>query len=91
MYSLIKIASVLSCGVLLCLGLSQASYAGQADEEGVEPPRTGEGDQGGSGAHRLWRLPRGRRASHGEPGPRLGSADLTKGSNRATSEFTGAP
>lgn len=35
MYSLIKVVSVLSCGVLLCLGLSQAAYAGQADEEGA--------------------------------------------------------
>lgn len=35
MYSLIKIVSVLSCGVLLCLGLSQEAYAGQADEEGA--------------------------------------------------------
>ncbi len=35
MYSLIKVVSVLSCGVLLCLGLSQATYAGQASEEGA--------------------------------------------------------
>ena len=35
MYSLIKVVSVLSCGVLLCLGLSQAAYAGKADEEGA--------------------------------------------------------
>lgn len=35
MYSLIKVLSVLSCGVLLCLGLSQAAYAVQADEEGA--------------------------------------------------------
>jgi hypothetical protein len=35
MYSLIKVVSVLSCGVLLCLGLSQAVYAGQAGEEGA--------------------------------------------------------
>ncbi len=35
MYSLIKVVTVLSCGVLLCLGLSQAAYAGQADEEGA--------------------------------------------------------
>ena len=35
MYSHIKVVSVLSCGVLLCLGLSQAVYAGQADEEGA--------------------------------------------------------
>ena len=35
MYSLIKIVSVLTCGVLLCLGLSQEAYAGQADEEGA--------------------------------------------------------
>ena len=35
MYSLIKGVSVLSCGVLLCLGLSQAAYAGQTDEEGA--------------------------------------------------------
>ena len=36
MYSIIKVVSVLSCGVLLCLGLSQAAaYAGQADEEGA--------------------------------------------------------
>ena len=33
----------------------------------------------------------GRRASHGEPGPRLGPADLTKGRNHATSGFIGAP
>ena len=35
MYSLIKVVTVLSCGVLLCFGLSQAAYAGQADEEGA--------------------------------------------------------
>jgi hypothetical protein len=35
MYSLIKVVSVLSCGVLLCIGLSQAAYAGQAGEEGA--------------------------------------------------------
>lgn len=35
MYSLIKVVTVLSCGVLLCLGLSQAAYAGKADEEGA--------------------------------------------------------
>ncbi len=35
MYSHIKVVSVLSCGVLLCLGLFQAAYAGQADEEGA--------------------------------------------------------
>ncbi len=34
MYSLIKVVSVM-CGVLLCLGLSQAAYAGKADEEGA--------------------------------------------------------
>ena len=33
--SLIKLVSVLSCGMLLCLGLSQAAYAGKADEEGA--------------------------------------------------------
>jgi hypothetical protein len=35
MYSLIKVVSVLSCGMLLCLGLSQAAHAGKADEEGA--------------------------------------------------------
>ena len=35
MYSITKVVSVLSCGVLLCLGLSQAAHAGQADEEGA--------------------------------------------------------
>lgn len=35
MYSLIKVVSVLSCAMLLCLGLSQATYAGQAGEEGA--------------------------------------------------------
>jgi hypothetical protein len=33
--SLIKLVSVLSCGVLLGLGLSQAAYAGKDDEEGA--------------------------------------------------------
>ena len=35
MYSITKVVSVLSCGVLLCLGLSQAAHASQADEEGA--------------------------------------------------------
>jgi hypothetical protein len=35
MFSIPKIVSVLSCGMLLCLGLSQAAYAGQADETGA--------------------------------------------------------
>ena len=30
-----KVVSALSCGALLCLGLSQAAHAGLADEEGV--------------------------------------------------------
>ena len=33
MLSITKVVSVLSCGVLLCLGLSQAAHA--ADEEGA--------------------------------------------------------
>jgi hypothetical protein len=33
MYSMTKVVSVLSCGVLLCLGLSQAAFAGLADDE----------------------------------------------------------
>ena len=33
MLSITKVVSVLSCGVLLCLGLSQAAHA--AEEEGV--------------------------------------------------------
>jgi hypothetical protein len=32
MYSFIKVVSILSCGVLLCLGLSQAAFAAQGDE-----------------------------------------------------------
>jgi hypothetical protein len=35
MYSMTKVVSVLSCGVLLCLGLSQAAYAVVADEPGA--------------------------------------------------------
>jgi translation initiation factor IF-1 len=35
MYSITKVVSVLSCGVLLCLGLSQAAHAGLADEAGA--------------------------------------------------------
>ena len=35
MSSLIKVVGVLSCGVLMSLGLSQATYAAQADEEGA--------------------------------------------------------
>jgi hypothetical protein len=35
MYSITKVVSVLSCGVLLCLGLSQAAFAGLADEAGT--------------------------------------------------------
>ena len=35
MVSITKVVSVLSCGVLLCLGLSQAAYAGLADEAGA--------------------------------------------------------
>lgn len=33
MFSITKVVSVLSCGMLLCLGLSQAAYA--ADEAGA--------------------------------------------------------
>ena len=29
MFSILKVAGVLSCGVLLCLGLSQAAHAGE--------------------------------------------------------------
>jgi hypothetical protein len=35
MYSRIKVVSVLSCGMLLCLGLSQAAHAGKVEEEGA--------------------------------------------------------
>lgn len=35
MYSITKVISVLSCGVLLCLGLSQAAHAGLSDEDGA--------------------------------------------------------
>jgi hypothetical protein len=35
MYAITKVVSVLSCGVLLCLGLSQAAHAGLADEAGA--------------------------------------------------------
>lgn len=35
MYSITKVVSVLSCGVLLCLGLSQAAHAGLSDEAGA--------------------------------------------------------
>jgi cold shock CspA family protein len=35
MFSITRVVSVLSCGVLLCLGLSQAAYAGMADEAGA--------------------------------------------------------
>jgi translation initiation factor IF-1 len=35
MYSITKVVSVLSCGVLLCIGLSQAAHAAQAEEEGA--------------------------------------------------------
>jgi hypothetical protein len=35
MYSITKVISVLSCGVLLCLGLSQAAHAGLAEEAGA--------------------------------------------------------
>lgn len=35
MYPIIKVVCVLSCGVLLCFGLSQTAHAGQADEAGA--------------------------------------------------------
>jgi Cu/Ag efflux protein CusF len=35
MVSIPKVVGVLSCGALLCLGLSQSAHAGQADEEGA--------------------------------------------------------
>jgi hypothetical protein len=35
MCAIIKIVSVLSCGVLLCLGLSQTAHAGLSDEAGA--------------------------------------------------------
>jgi len=35
MVSIPKVAGVLSCGFLLCLGLSTAAYAGKADETGA--------------------------------------------------------
>ena len=35
MVSITKVVSVLSCGVLLCLGLSQAAHAGLSDEDGA--------------------------------------------------------
>jgi hypothetical protein len=35
MYSITKVVSVLSCGVLLCLGLSQAAHADLAGEDGA--------------------------------------------------------
>jgi hypothetical protein len=34
MVSIPKVVGVLSCGFLLCLGLSTAAHAGQADETG---------------------------------------------------------
>jgi hypothetical protein len=34
MVSIPKVVGVLSCGFLLCLGLSMAAHAGQADETG---------------------------------------------------------
>jgi len=34
MITMLKVVSVLSCGLLLCLGLSTAAYAGEADETG---------------------------------------------------------
>ena len=34
MVSIPKVVGVLSCGFLLCLGLSKAAHAGQADETG---------------------------------------------------------
>jgi len=35
MITMLKVVSVLSCGLLLCLGLSTAAYAGEADETGA--------------------------------------------------------
>ena len=35
MGSIAKVVSILSCGVLLCLGLSQTVHAGLADEAGI--------------------------------------------------------
>jgi hypothetical protein len=35
MVSIPKVVGVLSCGFLLCLGLSTAAHAGQADEAGA--------------------------------------------------------
>ena len=35
MVSIPKVVGVLSCGFLLCLGLSTAAYAGQVDETGA--------------------------------------------------------
>ncbi len=35
MVSIPKVIGVLSCGFLLCLGLSTAAYAGQTDETGA--------------------------------------------------------
>lgn len=35
MCAIVKIVSVLSCGVLLCLGLSQTAHAGLSDEAGA--------------------------------------------------------
>jgi ribosomal protein L25 (general stress protein Ctc) len=35
MITMLKVVSVLSCGLLLCLGLSTAAHAGEADETGT--------------------------------------------------------
>ena len=35
MVSITKVVGVLSCGVLLCLGLAQAAHAGLSDETGA--------------------------------------------------------
>ena len=35
MITMLKVVSVLSCGLLLCLGLSTAAHAGEADETGA--------------------------------------------------------
>jgi len=35
MITMLKVVSVLSCGLLLCLGLSTAAHAGEAEETGA--------------------------------------------------------
>ena len=47
MITMLKVVSVLSCGLLLCLGLSTAAHAGEADETGasrLERAKTIKGD-----------------------------------------------